>query len=80
MRSNGMSDKADALKAVTKRKKNDFKRRNLVQKSKLLPLQKTLRHSTLPLLILRQAPTTSTLFHVPFWIPELLVLLSEKKS
>jgi hypothetical protein len=63
IRSNGMSDKADALEAATKRKKKDFKsERNLVQTSKLLPLQKTLRNSTLPLLLLRQTPTTSTLF------------------
>jgi hypothetical protein len=80
MRSNGMSDKADALEAATKRKKKISSERNLVQKSKLLPLQKTLRHSTLPLLLLRQTPTTSTLFQVPFWIPELLDLLLEKKS
>jgi hypothetical protein len=74
MRSNGMSDKADELEGATKRKKKDFKRKNLVQKRKLLTLQKTLRHSTLPLLLLRQTPTTSTLFQVPFWILELLVL------
>jgi hypothetical protein len=76
MRSNGMSDKADALKAATKRKTQDFKRK---KSGKLLPLQNTLRHSTLPLLLLRQTPTTSTLFQLPFWIPELLALLSEKK-
>jgi hypothetical protein len=76
IRSNGMSDKADEVEAATKRKKKKSSERNLVQKSKLLPLQKTLRHSTLPLLLLRQTPTSSTLFQVAFWIPELLEQLA----
>jgi hypothetical protein len=79
MRSNGMSDKVDAPEAATKHKKNKSSERNLVQKSKSMPLQKTLRHSALPSLPRRQTFITSTLSQVPFWITHLLVLLSQKE-
>jgi hypothetical protein len=74
-----LSAKADALEIASKRKRKVFKRKKSGAKEQVAASAQTLKKSTLPLPILRQTPTTSTLLKVPFWIPELLIRLLEKK-